>query len=840
MTWQPPMLWRYTLREVWRRPGRAALTLLGLVIGVAVFVALTTGPRALAVVFRDLFQALAGRATLEVVAAGDAPFAPDLPALRAVPGVRAAVPVVQTPVGLATPAGPLPLLAVAVDPGRDAAARDYLLEQGQNLTEASGLLLPADFAARHGLGVGAVVRLTTPAGPLEVPVVGLLRPGPLTAFNGGAVAFLPLDQARPALAPPGTVTAVQLVVEGNGEDVRRRVAALLPPGQAVRAPAERAVLAGDTVASMDLAMSSLSVVALVAGGFVVLNTFHMNLGERRRQLALFRAVGATPRQVVQMLLREAALLGVVGTALGLPLGLLLAAGLRRVNEDMLGVALPPPRLSSLNLTLAVLLGTCLALLATWPVARRAVRRTPLADLAARPALADERHGCGVPLLGVGLIGAGLGVVATVPLGWLAPENGPVLLTLATVLCLVGGVLALPPLLPPLLTGAAHLLRVAGPEGRLALLQLQRQPTRTALTAGGLFIGVAVSLSFGQSFLNNLADIRRWCDRILGAPFLVRATVPDPSTTLTVAALPRGLEDEVRALAAAASVERIRFVATQADGRAALLLAREFLPGEPPLDLVEGDADLARRLADGEAALAISLARRLGLKAGDTVTLATPQGPRAVRVAATVREYGTGGMALYLDWHAAARMYGFDAAQVLAVNARPGREAELGEQLEALCAARGLLLQRDADFRALIERIAAGVKLTLRSLLVLVFLVSALGVVNTLTTNVVEQTRQLGVLRALGLRRRQLYRLVLWQALLLALAGGLPGVLAGLGMAWVMNATTPALLGVVVPFRVSPLLAVACLLGAAVVAAAAALLPARRAARLHVVAALRYE
>src|SRR5262249_50276627 len=156
-----------------------------------------------------------------------------------------------------------------------------------------------------------------------------------------------------------------------------------------------------------------------------------------------------------------------------------------------------------------------------------------------------------------------------------------------------------------------------------------------------------------------------------------------------------------------------------------------------------------------------------------------------------------------DWETARDLYRFGGPNSLAVNAPPGRQAETEARLRRLCRERGLLLQTNADFRAAIERAVEGARLTLGLLLVLVFLVSGLGVVNTLTANVLEQPRERGVLRAVGLKRGQLRKLIVCQALTLAAAGALPGLVVGLALAYLMNRLTPAFVGQVVAFHAWP-------------------------------------
>ncbi|TMQ33052.1 MAG: FtsX-like permease family protein [Planctomycetota bacterium] len=308
-------LWKYSAREVRRRPGRSILTLLGIVFGVAAIVAITITTSTTHTAFRSMFEAVAGRAALEVVPSGQGGFdAHVLAAVRAVDGVQAAVPVVQTPAVLLGARGGAGVLVLGIDPRADQQVRTYELREGRLLDDTDGLLLEAGFAQAQGVSLGQRVRLMTPAAEsggilaAPLPVVGLLELDGAATFNGGAVAFMPLATAQRSFGFHERINSIQIVL-AEGADAATVQALLqpnLPAGLSVQAPASRGGLAQDSLLSTELGLGSLSVVSLVAGAFVILNAFLMNLGERRRQFAILRALGATRRQVTRLLLREAA------------------------------------------------------------------------------------------------------------------------------------------------------------------------------------------------------------------------------------------------------------------------------------------------------------------------------------------------------------------------------------------------------------------------------------------------------------------------------------------------------------------------------------------------------
>jgi len=216
--------------------------------------------------------------------------------------------------------------------------------------------------------------------------------------------------------------------------------------------------------------------------------------------------------------------------------------------------------------------------------------------------------------------------------------------------------------------------------------------------------------------------------------------------------------------------------------------------------------------------------------GDSIDLPTPGG--RVRVGALVKEYTVGGLALYLEYAEARRLFGFAAPHAVGLTPAAGREVELRLAVSDMAVRHGVAAQTNDEFGGMILRVALGARLTMAGLMLLVALVAAAGVANTLSANLIDQTRQFALLRALGMPRASLRQLVLAQALILGLAGLLAGLPAGVLLAWMMNLATPELLGHEVPFALSPWHLLACGAATFAVVALAAWGPARRAAALR--------
>jgi putative ABC transport system permease protein len=571
----------------------------------------------------------------------------------------------------------------------------------------------------------------------------------------------------------------------------------LPAGLTVEMPGSHGEMAHSTMLAAEQGLSALGVLALVAAVFGILNTFLLELSERRHQLALLKVLGATRFQILRPLLVEAVLLGLAGTVLGCVLGTSFSLLLTSTMGRFLNVGLPAMRLRVGPYLLAGFLGPVLPLLAVFWPAWLASRRAPLNELLQHRD-GQERLPWWIGGAGVCLLAAGLVPAFGVCRGQFSSSTALPMQTLAIVVLLTGGVLALPVLFQPILRVIGRLpLRV---ESQLALQQLARHGTRTGLTAGVLFLGVTAMVGFGQSLDSILDDVRGWYRKTIVADFLVRASMPDSSFLLSVG-LPDSLASDLGQVNGVQSVDRIAFVPGRVNGHSALILARTFASDQPlPLDLREGEQTEVREgLLRGEIVLGTGLAGQLHLHRGDTLSLAGSQGPVRVRIAGTTTEFAGGGSALYLEWVAAQRLLGVSAAHLFLIRAnRSGGSADAA--LRDFCSRHELLLQSNAKLRALIDRLLNCVSGATWGLMLLVFVVACSCTVSTMLMNVQEQTPVFRLLRVLGLSRPGIRRLVRRQAMLLGLLSILPGALAGLGLSYMISKGSSSWAGVAITFR----------------------------------------
>jgi putative ABC transport system permease protein len=565
---------------------------------------------------------------------------------------------------------------------------------------------------------------------------------------------------------------------------------------------------------------------LLVGGFVIANTFAIVVAQRGREVALLRLVGASRRQVRRAVLVEAAVLGLVGAALGTAIGIgagLLALAVMRPAGQALAYVVSPA-----GIVLGCAVGIGVSVLAGYGSARRAAATPPIAALAAQPAARGRTRRIRA-MLGFASIAAGAAAVAATA-GSDVDTTGRGIGMAGALLAWAGLLLLAPTLAAAVLRSLSRLAgRRGGPAIRLALRNAARDPRRTAATASALLVGVALVCAFatvGESITaQSAATIRAL---VPATSTLVRAapgSALSPETLDTVRATPG-----VNALLAAPHGYEVDL---HHDGRQ---LGRTTMSPVDPAGLA---ATLTPQVTAGSADLRDGIllprsdADAFALRPGDTVTLTfTPDTTRQMRVAG-----------VYDDVPNQAHFY-IDAAQVPAgfirdtgtIYATGPDPSAVRRALTAAFADRPDIQITDRE--TLVDEAASEFQLILSvvyALFGVALLIAVCGIVNTLALSVLQRTREIGVLRAVGADRRLIRHVVRWESLAITGYGGLLGVAAGLALGAAMQRLTldRPLLHTGIPY---PVIAAA-LLGMVTVAVLAAAWPARRAARTDMLTAI---
>ncbi len=828
---------------------RLALTAISVVLGVSfitgTFVLTDTLSRTFDTLFGDVYR------NTDVVVRAEAAFtdiqtadsrepvpAGVLDKIRGVDGVTEAVgevegyaQLVDPKTGKAVTTGGAPTLG---ETWTGSALSPLRLQDGRGPTTAGEVAIDASTADRHHIRVGDRVKVLL-RGPVQpATVVGIVRFGSSGNAAGATIVAFDPTTAQRQLGEPGTYTSISIKgAAGVSESaLRDRVAVELPTG--FEALTGRA-LAKETASQIQQALGFIktfllvfAVIALFVGSFIIANTFSMLVAQRTRELALLRAVGASRRQVTRSVLAEALVVGVVGATVGLAFGLLVAVGLQALLGAF-GAGLPkgPLVFKPATVIWAYVVGVGVTTVAAYLPARRASKIAPVAALRDDVALPERSlrrravAGVTASALGAASMAAGLAGVGSTP---------ALLVGLGALVVFIG-VAALSPFAsrPVIRVLGAPLNRLFGTPGRLSRENALRNPRRTAATAAALMIGLALISAMtvmASSVKSSFSDI---IDRSLGADYVAHSENYEGFST--------DLAGKVAAAPGVASVATLRFgkmqlgtggnadvIATQPDGVQQAL----------NLHVVQGSiGGLAERglLVDEK------VAKEKSWRVGQVVPVTFARtGRHQLTLAGTYSENQLAGK--YLISTATYDLnFSSHLDNILFVAGRDDVPATTTKSAVTAAAAAfpNVTVEDQTEFKKSQSGQVDQLLGLVTALLGLAVLIAVLGIVNTLALSVIERTREIGLLRAVGMSRRQLRRTIRLESVIISVFGALLGLVVGVvfGAALVRALKDDGISTLVIPVEQLALYVVL----AGVVGVLAAVLPARRAAKLNVLQAV---
>ena len=712
------------------------------------------------------------------------------------------------------------------------------LTEGELPDGPGEVALEVTTAEKAGYDVGDTVTLVTPGEPptLEAELTGLVEFG-AGGLNGATLTIFDVDYMQDQFFEGQDVyTAISLnTAEGVSQAELAAAAQEVLPEDVVARTGDAVVAKNQ--AGIDEIMGFLNTfllvfaaVSLVVGTFLIINTFSILVAQRSRELALLRALGASRRQVNRSVLLEAFGVGVVGSTLGLLGGYVLALGLRALF-GVLGLDLAGAEFTVQPSTIVAsyAVGIVVTVIAAYIPARRASRIAPVQALRDDVAMPESSLRIRVAV-GTFLVLAGAAGMAT----GLAEVGGEVLLQLGLgMLAVLIGVALLSPLIArPIIKAFGVLFRPFGTVGRLATENSLRNPRRTAATASALMVGLALMAMMSILGSSAAASTDEAIESTLTSEFVVSNAVGQPFST--------DVADQIRELDSVETVSSLRYANPEIKGG-----GTAWMGAIDPADfadvmqvpMVQGTL---LGLADGKVLIGSGPAERGGYEVGDTVTLEFQGGDIDVEVAGIIDTSG----AVPAEWLVTQETLEEGGLapldSMLFITKAPGASTdELRAGVEEITEDLPTVTLKDPQEFA--DEQKSQINLFLRmiyGLLVLSVLIAILGVVNTLALSVIERTREVGLLRAIGLSRRQLRTMVRLESIVIAVFGALLGLGMGLafGLSLMRALEDEGLTEIVVPW----LTLAGCVLAAAVVGVLAALFPARRAARLDVLRAITTE
>jgi putative ABC transport system permease protein len=833
------------LRSLGARRGRTLLSVVGVALGVGVlFASLATDAGIESAIDRTVHD-IVGRADLRVAAFGEAGLSPEsVAAIDEAPGVVVAAPVLERRTYLvpdeSTPSGTQrPVTMLGIDPAAESQIRDLPLSAGARLSgpEAFGALVTERLAAEEGLKVGSDVTFQGNAGgPVSLTVQGILAgDGPFVG-SGGRTVVVPLRTAQRLLSFDGVSRVDILVGEGAtpAEVGSALEVALTSEPYVLSSPRDLATSLRSSTADFRAMTALIAAVALFVGAFLIFNTLSMTVTERIRELGLLRAAGATRRQLARFVLVQAAVLAVLGSVLGLAAGAGLAVAIAGYVRTVGSIPFDAPQLEASEVLIALAIGLVVTFAASVEPARRAGSIPPVEALKARLDPASARRARLRWLVGVFIVVGFAGLIAwpqgTVGSGFLR--------SVAVYALLLGVVLASPFLLGGIAAVAGWPFRwLFRLEERLARAALARDRSRTALTVGAMTAGLAMLVAIGGVAGHSRAAASAWLEEVIPGDELL--------TSIRPVATDEGVLTDLAAVDGVARVSPIATfdVATRGVRTDASAVVGADLLADGRIRMVSGDRAEALKSLDhgGFVVVPLALAARDDLRVGSELDLAIGDGRMLPLQVAGIAERtlpGTGGETILVGWKDATESLGVQGADALAVRYAAGRQADAQPAVDELATESALEPTPLSRVASAVDVALARVFGLFDALAIVAVIVAALGIVNTLSMNVLERVRELGVLRAAGMTRTQVRRTVVVEAGILGLCGSFLGIVTGLvaGALMVVLAGGSLGPGVELPWAS---IGLAALLGLGL-SMLAAWYPARLASRLAIVRAVQHE
>ena len=792
-----PTLRAASLRHLLRHPAQLALALIGLTLGVGTMVAVDVATASSQRAFELSLQAVNGAATHQITGGPRGIDERLYTQLRTHAGAGSPLRFAPLVVGYVT-VGERTMQLIGVDPfaaaelaggRRVAAAPDPATDGVDGLrrwfTEPGAVVMSAATADQLGLAINS---------GFDVAVGGVRQRaaliGRITDAGPGFDALLLTDiaQAQEWLAASGRLSRIDVrVAEGAaGAALLARLRAQLPADLELHASRAQG---GETFAMTDAFTTNLkamSLLALLVGAFLIYGAVSFAVLQRRATIAVLRALGATRGEVLAVVLSEAAVLGVVGALCGVLLGLAIGRGLvglvsQTINDLYFVVTVREVTVPVSGIVTALCAGLATALAAALLPALEVAASAPQLGLA-RSVL--ERRAVQVART-LAVVSALLAVGAALMV-WVSGRS--LLAGFAALFMLLLSVAAVTPAaLRALAQAASRLGARASPVARLACGDIAASLSRTGVASAALgmaltaMIGVAIMV---ESFRESL---REWLIQTLRADIYVSAPGPaeaserrlDPAVIRAVLATP-GIRDHS---------ESRRVVVGSERGALDLNAVRFAHAGYPALKFTQADAAHAwPQFARGAILISEPLAWRLGLAPLDTLTLTTASGPRAFAVAGVYREYGNDRGEVLMSLRTYQRLWDDEAISGLGIYLAPGVEASVavGELRAAARGRQALLIRSNADIRALSMRIFERTFVITRVLYWLAAGVAAVGLVSALLAWELERSRELAILRSLGLTPGGTALLVLAQTTFMGIAALLAAIPAGLLTALVLT------------------------------------------------------
>lgn len=842
------ILRRITVRHYRGHLLRVSLTVAGLAAAVALLVAIGVINATLIHSIQSETRGFAGTAQLQVIPAGATPLPEaEVTTAQRTPGVQVALPILRvvSRIHSAALSEPLLLFAIPTDiqrgfPGGLGEATAAI--NSPLFSREGGLLLTSQLAKSLGVKTGSEISVDTPNGPRDMRVGGILDHNPFASVNGGVFALMALHAGQEVFGRSGQVSSIYVTPRPGVSRavVRRQLRHELGTGVSIGAPGVEGKAYEQTFRTLAGVTERARGIGLIVALFLVINTMSMATAERRTEIALLATLGAKRFQIFSAFLAEAGLMGLVGGAIGVLVGALLAHALVQsaaTTYNVLPITVSGPLKIELNTVMAALAGGFYTSIIGAAIAARRILRVAPAQ-ALRPDANYEWTGeeSTRPAYRRAAAGA-VAVVLSALVAWRLPIGSQAAwFAVAAALAFAGSLLLIPYVMPLVGQQVSRIMRpLLDPSSRTGLDALARSPRRIAMTAGGIAVAAGFVIAVGSAIGSFGAATNEAADEWYRAPLYIN--LEGATSYIVNQPLPASVAQRLAGVEGVQALYPMRYGLINAYGHQTLIEAMPIAQAAAQGHNIMGSlgishAALVRILGRGEVVVSRLTARHYHLVPGDVLQMPTTRGLVTVRVGGLFNDLASFDSVL-VEHSVYERLSGDRQADRFAVVTQPGANVTaVKRRLEHLLKQQGIaasVLTGHEMSEYLVESIA-GLFSIARGIEFAALVVAALIVLSTMAAATFERRREFGIQRALGMTRRQLGRSVVVEGATITLIGAIAAILVGLGLGLLITLSLEDQLGWPVAFRPSVGLIAGVAAISVIIGAGAALYPARRVAR----------
>ncbi len=800
----------HSLRYFARHPALTALNIVGIALGVTVFLSIQIVNHSALESFRASVDIVAGKADLEVVGDGLRFDEQAYPIVANQSGIAAATPTVEDVASLTDFPGEY-LQILGIDIFSNAPLRTFELHDAKNkkpnvigfLRDPKVIALSRKLSQRLGLKIGDPLRVETQTGTETFHIGYILDFGEDAPGADEHLSVMDIANVQENFRHLGKLSRISTLLKPGADfnavctDLRSK----LPPNVIVQAPDRRNRQIEKMIGAFQLNLTALSLIALLVGMFLIYNTVATAVVRRRHEIGVLRALGLSGLQVQFLFVAEALVLGIFGSALGLILGVILAGQLvgavsQTITSLYILASIQNLFISPWAMLAAMTLCLGAVVLAAWFPAREAASISPVEALSVGHLEEQRARGTGRWLVvGIGLL------ILSVMVAEISLNFGPAWLSFGSALFALLGFAFFVPSLSQFFSrfvaaavrrwSSAHALTSAATIAGLALGHFTQSLHRTSMAIASLVVALAMVVGISTMIFSFRTTVESWLNRSVQSDLVIAPAANllignreliRPEVEKIVAALPNVTYDSFRELRVQLNGEGVKLATVR------LAITRDI----ERLDFVQGDSHQAFDAAIDHGAVLVSqpFFRRFHLGLGDTISLATPTGRHDFKIAGVYVDYTTEGGVILVDWQLYKKFWQDDSINGIGIyiDKKSGMTAP---QLQALLRPKiapygDYLIKSNQELRDQIFRIFDQTFSVTYILQTIGIIVSALGIFLSLTILVTERRREISILRAIGASQRQIEALVLWEAAIIGLLGSFLGIIAGLALAYILS------------------------------------------------------